>query len=267
MAALRVRTETISFSELTDVLTDFERMMKDNEAASHIHMPTANATQRRYNGSDDSQFQNYNRRGRGRQNQVRNNANRSARYCNYCEYPGHDTKFCRKLAKFLKENNVAVHEPQNNARQSPSVHATSTAALPTQSWLMDTGASHHTVNDATSLHTLMDYTGPDEIVLGDGKSLRISHTGSVSIPLNSRSLVLSEVLCVPNLHKNLVSVSKLCRTNSVSVEFFDTYFVVKDRQSGTPLVRGPVVSDVYNISVQQPQLNVSTKSSLSSWHH
>ncbi|XP_019173830.1 PREDICTED: uncharacterized protein LOC109169404 [Ipomoea nil] len=65
VSALRVRTETISFSELHDVLTDFEGLMKDNEAASHIHMLVANATQRRYNGSADFQSQTYNRRGRG----------------------------------------------------------------------------------------------------------------------------------------------------------------------------------------------------------
>ncbi|XP_019186016.1 PREDICTED: uncharacterized protein LOC109180764 [Ipomoea nil] len=121
----------------------------------------------------------YNRCGRGRHNQVKNNGNRSARYCNYCEYPGHDTKFFRKLAKFLKENDVAVLEPRNTARQSPSVHATPTVALPTQSWLMDSGASHHTVNDAMSLHALADYTGPDEIMLGDGSAIgNSSRTGS-----------------------------------------------------------------------------------------
>ncbi|XP_019161889.1 PREDICTED: uncharacterized protein LOC109158431 [Ipomoea nil] len=274
VAALRVRTEAISYSELHDVLTDYERILQDNEAASTVHMPTANATQRRSYGPADTQSYNSNRRGRGgsvssngRQKQVRNNGNRTARYCNYCDYPGHDTKFCRKLAKFLKENNVTVLEPQNTGRQSPTIHSTSTTAQPTQPWLMDSGASHHTANDAMALHTLADYTGPDEIILGDGNSLRISHTGSVSLPSNSRSISLSDVLCVPSFQNNLISVSKLCKTNSVSDEFFDTHFAVKDRQLGAPLVQGPVVNDVYSLPVQQSQINVTTMSSLSKWHH
>lgn len=188
------------------------------------------------------------------------------RFCNYCEYPGHDTRFCRKLAKFLKENNVSVVEPQINERHLPTVNTTA-STMPIQPWLMDSGASHHTVNDPTSLQTLSDYTGPDEIMLGDGKSLQISHTGYVSLPSASRSLLLSDVLCVPSLQKNLVSVSKLCKTNSISVEFFDSHFVIKDRALGTPLVRGPVENDIYSLPANISQVHVTSKSSIPKLHH
>ncbi|XP_019197199.1 PREDICTED: uncharacterized protein LOC109191079 [Ipomoea nil] len=117
VTALRVRTDTVSYGEFHDVLTDYERILRDNETVAQVHMPTANATQRRFNSPHGAQSQN-NRRGRGgstmsngQQYQTKNTGNRSATFCNYCEYPGHDTKFCRKLAKFLRENNVAVVEP------------------------------------------------------------------------------------------------------------------------------------------------------------
>lgn len=46
VAALRVRSNPISYGELHDVLTDYERLLKDNEAATKIHVPTANVTHR-----------------------------------------------------------------------------------------------------------------------------------------------------------------------------------------------------------------------------
>ncbi|CAH9139077.1 unnamed protein product [Cuscuta epithymum] len=39
---------------------------------------------------------------------------------------------------------------------------------PNQSWMFDSGASHHVVNDATRLPTYAEYGGPDEVHLGDG---------------------------------------------------------------------------------------------------
>lgn len=39
-------------------------------------------------------------------------------------------------------------------------------------------------------------------------------------PYPSLSLTLNNILYVPNLHKNLISVYRLCNSNKVSVEFF-----------------------------------------------
>ena len=47
------------------------------------------------------------------------------------------------------------------------------------------------------------------IYVGDGKSLSISHIGEVSINTQDRYLNLKDVLVVPNLKKNLLSIRKL----------------------------------------------------------
>ncbi|GFP89753.1 hypothetical protein PHJA_001119100 [Phtheirospermum japonicum] len=46
VAALRVRETPIAFSELSNILTDFERMMKENEAVHQSLLATANVTQK-----------------------------------------------------------------------------------------------------------------------------------------------------------------------------------------------------------------------------
>lgn len=142
-------------------------------------------------------------------------------------------------------------------------------STPTQSpWLFDSGASHHTTSSLSDLQSYTDYGGPDEIRLGDGKSLKITHIGSTSLPTVHQNLSLTNVLCVPKLRKNLVSIAKLCKTNQVSVEYFSSYFLVKDLCTGMPLMRGENVHDVYCAPLLlPPQVNFASKASMSDWHH
>ncbi|GKF96063.1 hypothetical protein Tco_0288798, partial [Tanacetum coccineum] len=79
--------------------------------------------------------------------------------------------------------------------------------------MMDSGASHHLTSCPSTLSSVSEYEGPDEIELSDGTNLSISHTGFTHIYTSSKSLDLPDILCVPKLRKNLISVAKLCRTN------------------------------------------------------
>jgi hypothetical protein len=134
--------------------------------------------------------------------------------------------------------------------------------------MFDSGASHHVTADRSSLHTLSEYGGPDEIILGDGKALPISHTGTTNIHTPLRPLSLTNVLCVPQIRNNLISVAQLCKTNRVSVEFFPSHFFVKDLRTGERLMRGENYLDVYHAKLQSlPQLNFTTSASLHDLHH
>ena len=103
---------------------------------------------------------------------------------------------------------------------------------------MDSGASHHVIGKLTNLSHHQSYEGPDDILLGDGSSLEITHTGSSKLPASSKSFCLSNVLCVPSIKQNLIYVSKFCKTNNASIEFFPFSFVVKDLKMGACLTQG-----------------------------
>lgn len=64
-------------------------------------------------------------------------------------------------------------------------------------------------NDAGKLHSFKPYHGPDKIVIGDGKTLKITHIGDTSIFTPYGQLRLKNVLLVPNITKNLLSIGKL----------------------------------------------------------
>ena len=72
------------------------------------------------------------------------------------------------------------------------------------------------------MHTA--HGGFDELFIGDGTSLQITHIGSTSLNSPYTSFHLNNVLCVPKAYKNLISISKLCDDNSTSIELFPFSF-------------------------------------------
>ena len=115
------------------------------------------------------------------------------------------------------------------------------------------------------MHT--PYTGSDDIMIGDGSGLSITHTGSSSLHTSHNTFTLNNVLCVPAMQKNLISISKFCSSNHVSIEFLPTIFLVKDIRTGAILLKGKTKDGVYEWPVSPPLLAFSSiKTSLSEWH-
>ena len=77
--------------------------------------------------------------------------------------------------------------------------------------------SHHT-----------DYHGPDDITIGNGKSLDITYVGERNI--HNGNLKLKNVLIVPEIKKNLLSVSQLTQYNACNIIFSTNNFVFEDLQ-------------------------------------
>ena len=112
-------------------------------------------------------------------------------------------------------------------------------------WLLDSGASHHVTTDLSNLSLHTPYTGYDDIMIGDGTSLPISHTGSTSLKTPSTTFTLNNVLSVPNMKKKLISISQFCLSNNVFIEFSPFYFLVKELRIGAILLKGQTKYGVY----------------------
>ena len=81
-------------------------------------------------------------------------------------------------------------------------------------WFIDTGASDHMCPD-TSLFKDMNHVVGKSVRMGNGNKAAVTGIGQVEIILHShyggRKIILSDVLCVPELGRNLLSVGKLTR--------------------------------------------------------
>ncbi|CAH9118049.1 unnamed protein product [Cuscuta europaea] len=170
LSAIRVRTTALPLTELQDILLEREKLLHDQETAAPPVLPTANFTQAAERGHDRRPMNgdrrgSQNRRGRGGHFTSGNRGSSTTLICRFCDNVGHDVKHCRKLQRFLKDN----HVPYPSHPAGPVAHHTSTVMSPNnQSWLFDSGASHHVASDASVLPTYTDYGGPEEVRLGDG---------------------------------------------------------------------------------------------------
>jgi hypothetical protein len=69
-------------------------------------------------------------------------------------------------------------------------------------WVMDTGASAHMSSDAGNLTSLSSTPPQTHIMVGDGSSIHVSHSGHTSLSSSSRRLTLCDVLVTPRIVKN-----------------------------------------------------------------
>ena len=114
-------------------------------------------------------------------------------------------------------------------------------------WYLDTGATAHMASSSGMIASPRP-SRSSRIVVGNGSSLAVTHTGHHCLPTTSNSLSLNNVLISPNLIKNLVSVKKLTRDNPVNVEFDDLGFSVKERRTKTVILRCESDGELYPIT-------------------
>ena len=77
-------------------------------------------------------------------------------------------------------------------------------------WLIDSGASKHMTGLKESFVRLSEHESPHKVKLGDDYQYPIKGSGESSYMLDSgKSLTMKEVLFVPGLKKNLLSISAL----------------------------------------------------------
>ena len=92
-------------------------------------------------------------------------------------------------------------------------------------WYLDTGATHHLTFDLSNLNVCADnYTSTEQIRVGNGKSLRIKHIGTSHLFTPHNSFHLNNVLHVPNISQNLLSIQKFTTDTNTFFEFHPKHF-------------------------------------------
>uniref|UniRef100_A0ACD5V1F3 Uncharacterized protein n=1 Tax=Avena sativa TaxID=4498 RepID=A0ACD5V1F3_AVESA len=131
-------------------------------------------------------------------------------------------------------------------------------------WYLDTGATSHMTSSSGMLSSARPVFS-SRIVVGDGSSLPVSHTGHAHLPTTTNPLALNSVLVCPNLIKNLISVKALTRDNPINVEFDHLGFSVKDRQTRTEILRCDDDGDLYLVTAPVVHHNL-TVATVDLWH-
>ena len=89
-------------------------------------------------------------------------------------------------------------------------YSTLTGTIEDDMWIIDNGASMHMTRDQARLSNLNEKKTPYKVDIGDKSTYPIEGFGQASVKLKTCNNVhLSNVLYVPSLEKNLVSISCL----------------------------------------------------------
>nr|GMD81238.1 Retrovirus-related Pol polyprotein from transposon TNT 1-94 [Ipomoea batatas] len=127
-------------------------------------------------------------------------------------------------------------------------------------WIIDTGATHHIVNNVDYLldfHEVSDML----VLLPNGNYATVSHMGSVQLIYD---IILHGVLCVPKFGFCLISVSRLTNTMSCSLRFYDNLCKIQigTMQKTIDFVKG----GLYQF-IEAEQSHVMSTTAFDFWHY
>ena len=119
--------------------------------------------------------------------------------------------------------------------------------LTNPSWYPDSGATHHLTANKSNLLTRLEYSGTDQVYIGNGTGMSIHHIGNSLLQSSGshRTFKLQDLMHVPEITKNLISISKFAKDNNVYFEFYSTMCCVKSQPTKETLLQGRLVNGVY----------------------
>ncbi|KAL5767379.1 hypothetical protein ACOSQ2_014162 [Xanthoceras sorbifolium] len=124
----------------------------------------------------------------------------------------------------------------NFAQQQHSAYFASTEVVNDPTWYADSGATNHVTSDLNNLSLSSKYKGTDKLTLGNGNQLSILNVGKSTCLSHSNPVkhtALNQMLHVPSISKNLLSVSRLTKDNNLIAEFCGDHYVFKDKMQAS----------------------------------
>ncbi|KAK1653738.1 hypothetical protein QYE76_071543 [Lolium multiflorum] len=121
-------------------------------------------------------------------------------------------------------------------------------------WFFDTGATSHMANNPGIVSHLTPFNNSSRVIVGNGSSLPITHTGDTSFSTSSFPIHLRNVAITPGLIKNLISVRSLTRDNPITIEFDAFGFSIKDFHTRVVILRCDSDGELYPLVAGRPPL-------------
>ncbi|KAL5767263.1 hypothetical protein ACOSQ2_014046 [Xanthoceras sorbifolium] len=101
-------------------------------------------------------------------------------------------------------------------------------------WYVDGGATNHITSDIGNMFIISEFRGQDKLTVDNGVALDIAHVGSSIICSNTSPqmpLYLNNILHVPSITQNLLSISQFIKDDNVILEFNYDVCSIKDKTS------------------------------------
>ncbi|CAI5946469.1 unnamed protein product [Closterium sp. NIES-64] len=218
------------------------------------------ATKKSYGGSD---------RGKG-------NASNGASKCHYCGKAGHFWRECRKRPSDWTPSKARNHEGNAHTASGEADDSSDSIVLlagdgnntPSDAWFLDTGATQHMTHSASFLTNVGAPRDVKCVVFGNNKSLPVVGVGSTRLIVDSGPVDITNVLHVPGLKVNLLSVTQLAKKD---VKFTIDGATMNLFWKGKQFAQGVLNGELYELKTysRAASSNVAqgSKATLKAWHN
>lgn len=156
--------------------------------------------------------------------------------CYKCHKPGHKASECKER---IKSANVCL-----NAKE----------AIDKNKWYLDSGCSNHMTHDKSKLLSYKPENGSMKISVANGEKLLVKGRGNAEPQVSeNKKLILENVLHVPDLTMNLISVSDLTKKN-YCVNFDKGGCIIQKKNQ--PIANCQEVDGIYELTENKNNDNV-----------
>ncbi|XP_019459907.1 PREDICTED: uncharacterized protein LOC109359665 [Lupinus angustifolius] len=113
-------------------------------------------------------------------------------------------------------------------------------------WYPNSGATNYSTVNAGFIHEPTEHFGPEHIFMGNGQGISIHATGNSTFSSSSNpslSLSFTNLLHVPHITKNLISVSQFTKDNKCYFDFHPNECFVKSHDANQIPLRGTLTKE------------------------
>ncbi|TXG65924.1 hypothetical protein EZV62_007199 [Acer yangbiense] len=182
--------------------------------------------------------------------------------CTFCNKWGHREQYCR-----FKQNQQ-IQQPMQQQTQQPMQQANYTddhvcdehlfmmsqtcMAVSTEIWYVDSGCTSHMARDV-GMFTTLDRNATTTVKLGNGDMVKAAGKGKVLIQTKSGPKIIDNVLYIPDLAQNLLSVAQLLK-RGYSLIFEGNLCIILDSKK-SEIVRVRMHENSFHIDFNEVKLN------------
>uniref|UniRef100_A0A803Q3J9 Integrase catalytic domain-containing protein n=1 Tax=Cannabis sativa TaxID=3483 RepID=A0A803Q3J9_CANSA len=260
VVSLTSRSEPLTLQELQFMLHSHEVRLQQLSAIALQNVQANLANLSLNNGNRGGRgYRGAYRGGRGQSTNRGGRGNRPT--CQLCGRPGHTVQKCYHRFDITftgTQTNTGSNSNSPSENYQANISESAITEESTGTWYLDTGATNHLTVDAQQLTTSADYKGKAKVVVGNGASIPILHVGSNSISTHSpnKSLLLKDILHVPSITQNLLSISQFTKDNNVVLQFDSVCCLIKGKTTKQVLLRGSLSNGLYKLEVPTQSIAV-----------
>lgn len=170
-----------------------------------------------------------------------------AKNCWNCDSKDHFADACTKPPKFeSSKSNSTKPRGSGTAKHACSFVVLDSDSKSSKEWYIDSGASHHMTNDDRLLVDKKPSREVRTITSASNSEMEVSSVGTERVILNGTEVAVKNVLHIPEISANLLSVNRIARSGN-SVHFEGDNCIITDLSTGEVLVNCVAENGVYKI--------------------